>query len=81
MAEEILTDEEIAEAFEGSNFGDRDKRKLLEQGVLKRTADYRTGHTLHCIMKMLGLITEKGNTTKKGRRFLFWSFYDSNQTG
>ena len=59
-----ITDDEIAAAFEGTNFGGADHRKLLEQGVLKRLTGYHCGHTLTIIMRRLGLTTEKDNVTK-----------------
>ena len=73
----ILTDEEIEKAFEGTNFGTRKFRPLLEQGVLKVNAGFRTGHTLQCIMKELGLMG-KSKILKKGNRFVFWALRDAN---
>ena len=35
-----ITDDEIAAAFDGTNFGGADHRRLLEQGVLKRLTGY-----------------------------------------
>ncbi len=78
---ELISDDEIKDVFEGTNFGNRDPRKLLEQGVLKNIAHYRSGHTLTMIMKWLGLLTEKGNVTKKGRRFVFAAFKDDTNSG
>lgn len=76
-----LTDAEIAAAFEGTNFGTRDHRRLLEQGVLKINAKYRTGYTLACIMQELGLIGKTGKVLKKGNRFAFWALRDNRNSG
>jgi hypothetical protein len=72
-----VTDEEIAEQFEGTDFGTREYRKLLEQGVLKTWCGYHCGHTLTTIMQRLGLITDKRNVTTKGRKFAFAAFYNN----
>lgn len=80
MFKYAVTNEEIEAAFHNTSFGDRDHRKLLQQGVLKINAGYRCGHTLTCIMRELGLIG-KTNTTKKGNRFLFWGLEDTKNSG
>jgi len=80
--DEIISDEEIEEAFKGSNFGGCDPRKLLEQGVLKRLTGYGTGWTLAQIMCGLGLTTKKrGAVTKKGKRFAMGAFYEIKHSG
>lgn len=76
-----LTPEEIAKAFEGTNFGRTDYTTLLEQGVLKTIAGYSSGHTLTTIMRELGLVTPKGYITRKGRALLFHAFYDARKSG
>lgn len=76
-----ITDEQVVDAFTGTNFGNRDHRKLLEQGVLKRMCGYSTGHTLKMIMLYLGLTTEKGNATKKGKMFVFDAMRDNCNSG
>jgi len=76
-----ITDEQIAAAFAGTNFGNADHRKLLEQGVLKRWAGYYSGHTLTMILQTLGLTTAKGAVTAKGRQFAFAAFYQERHSG
>ncbi len=76
-----ITDAEIASAFEGTNFGGADHRKLLEQGALKRLTGYHCGHTLTMIMRKLGLTTEKDTVTKKGKRFCMGAFYCQQHSG
>ena len=76
-----ITDDDIAAAFDGTNFGGADHRKLLEQGVLKRLTGYHCGHTLTVIMRRLGLTTEKDNVTKKGKTFAMGAFYQPKHSG
>lgn len=68
--EEIVSDQEITEAFGNGNFGVTDYRKLLEASVLKRLVDYHCGHTITTIMFKLGLTTKNNTVTKKGKRFV-----------
>ena len=77
----IIEDSEIENAFQGTRYGTRDRRKLLEQGVLKNLAGYVTGHTLKCIMENLGLRTKKGTITKHGKKFVYEAFKDSKNSG
>ncbi len=72
-----ISDAEIDAVFENTNFGGVNRRKLLEQGVLKRLTGYHSGHTLTMIMRKLGLTTEKDNVTKKGKEFCMGAFYSS----
>lgn len=76
-----ITEAEIEEAFDGTNFGGANHRKLLEQGVLKRLTGYHCGHTLTMIMRRLGLTTEKDTVTKKGKRFCIGAFYQQEHSG
>ena len=76
-----VTDDEVARAFAGTNFGTANHRKLLVQGVLKRVAGYHSGHTLKTIMQHLGLTTPANGVSKKGREFLFAAFYDGENSG
>lgn len=79
-----VSDEEIEVAFQNTNFGDDSpafRRKLLEQGVLKRLVPYHSGWTLTCILHELGLMTKLGNITSKGRKFLYAAFQESKHSG
>ncbi len=62
----IISDKEIRDAFEGTNFGEPDYRNLLNRSVLKKLVNYHCGHTITCIMQELGLIGKTGKVTKKG---------------
>jgi hypothetical protein len=70
MSEAIVTDAELEKAFQGTNFGHTNHRKLLEASVLKKAVGYHCGHTITTIMEQLGLIAKSGLPTKKGRQFL-----------
>lgn len=81
-AKELVTDEEIKAEFAGTNFGGHDHRKLLKQGVLKVIGGYASGSTLTGIMQNIGLISYKNRSLlKKGRDFLFESFYKREHSG
>lgn len=60
-----LTDEVIAKAFEGTNFGRTDFRTILAESVLKRAAGYRDGYTATTICVELGLLKGKDNKPSK----------------
>jgi len=79
--ESRISDDQIINAFTNTSFGTADHRKLLEQGVLKMQAGYRSGHTLFLIMIELGLVTSSHYVTKKGRRFIFRAFEDQAHSG
>lgn len=66
-----VTDEEIAKAFEGSNFGNRKPRDVLALSVLKVALCYHCGYTITEIMNRMGLTTPKGRVTERGRLFCY----------
>lgn len=66
----VVSDEDIARAFEGTNFGTDKHRDLLHVGVLKKACQYHCGHTITTIMRDLGLIRTTGALTKKGVEML-----------
>ena len=68
---DCVTDEDIQIAFLGTNFGRTDHRRLLALSVLKKALKYHCGHTVTQIMVKMGLTTEKGNVTNKGRIFCY----------
>jgi hypothetical protein len=72
--EEIITDEQMIKAFGHSNFGNWKPREVLADTVLKYASGYQTGHTAKIIGLELGLITQKGTLTKKGKEYLYESF-------
>ena len=66
----VVSDEDIARAFAGTNFGTNKHRELLHVGVLKKACQYHCGHTITTIMHNLGLIRTTGALTKKGVEML-----------
>lgn len=98
MTTQYISDEEIGTVFQNTNFVDGTgtkhfgggtpefRRKLLAQGVLKHLVPFRSGHTLTCIMKELGLIAMHGKredvyVTALGRKFLYAEYYNEGFDG
>jgi hypothetical protein len=50
-----LTDEEMAQAFSGTNFGSVDYAGLIREALLKIVCDYYNGHTIERILVDLNL--------------------------
>ncbi len=75
-----ISDEEIEVAFKYTNFGYdgsvKAHREVLAHGCLKRLVPYHNGWTLTCIMRQLGLTTEKDTLTAKGKKFIYAHFQD-----
>lgn len=72
-----ITDDVIAEAFEGTNFGRTDFRHFLGHSVLKRACDRHCGGTITGIMISLKLITPKSlKVTKLGKMFITDCYYE-----
>lgn len=77
----LVSDEQIEDAFKGTNFGDNydntpSKRCLIGQCLLKLNCGYNDGHTIKQICRELNLVTSKFNLNKKGKEFLFRCYYD-----
>lgn len=74
----VVSDQQLAEAFAGTNFGRADHRHLLHQAVLKKACGYHCGHTITTIMRDLGLICKKEPLlpTRKGRDLLRTAFHE-----
>lgn len=66
----VVSDEAIAQAFAGTNFGTSDHRELLHVAVLKKALGYYCSHTITVIMRELGLIRADNLPTKKGRKLV-----------
>ena len=67
----IISNKEVDEVFEGTNFGSRNPRQMLKEGLLKRACGYYTGHTIKCIMIDLELTNKKQDLTRKGMDYLY----------
>ncbi|MDR9836930.1 MULTISPECIES: hypothetical protein [Herbaspirillum] len=64
-----LSDQQIADAFKGTNYGNADLRKELAHGVLSRMCGLAIGGTTERVLQDLGMLTKKRNATKRGRMF------------
>jgi hypothetical protein len=76
---DLVTDEEVRQTFENTNFGHTDFRGLLAQGCIKALANWHQGHTLSTILQELHLIswnkqTGKIKVTAKGRHYIWLAF-------
>lgn len=76
-----VSDEELAKAFENTNFGHSRHRELLNASVLKKLVGYHCGHTITVIMKELKLIGKTGRPTKRGVQLVRDAFNDQMRVG
>lgn len=72
----VITDEEIEQAFKGTNFDHTKYRELLSASVFKRAVGYHCGWTITTIMKELKLIGKSETITKRGKLLLRESYTD-----
>lgn len=73
--EMVITTEDMKEVFEGTNFGNETHERMLKYSLLKIASGYRTGHTMECIMKELGLITKIGKVLTKKGKYHLWLYF------
>lgn len=78
-ASDLVTDDEMAGAFDNTNFGHTDFRGLLSQGCIKALAGWHQGHTLTTILDELNLINwnkqkQSIKVTAKGRHYIWLAF-------
>jgi len=75
--QDIITDEEITKVHANANFGDMDKRDVVNLGVLKCASGYHQGYTSTQIIREHGLISIMDyKLTAKGRKYLWEAFGD-----
>jgi len=74
----IISDDQIARAFEGTNFGKtidgniKAQKELVAKTVFKYLANYSGGHTIGMILLELGMVTRyNGPPVKKARRWAY----------
>jgi L-alanine-DL-glutamate epimerase-like enolase superfamily enzyme len=68
---EIITTEEVAEAFENTNFGETDPRDVIFDTLRKVCTGYSTGRTATLIAIDFALIDLKAkHLTEKGFQYL-----------
>ena len=75
---DIITDKLIESVWGNADFGEelnKNKRNVVDNALLKISCGYSNGHTAHCIIEELGLVSEKTmKLTKLGRSYLYSSF-------
>nr|WP_244175812.1 hypothetical protein [Pseudomonas lactis] len=76
---DLVSDDQMHAAFQGTNFGHTDFRGLLAQGCIKALAGWHQGHTLTTILQELRLISwnkqlGKIKVTAKGRHYIWLAF-------
>ena len=74
IVNEILTDEQINDAWGNADFGDVNNRDVVANALLKYAAGYGTGNTIECICRELGLITKQCNLSTYGKLYLYAHF-------
>jgi hypothetical protein len=73
--EQILSDEQINNAWGNANFGkDISKRDVVANALLKYASEYGTGYTIEQICRELGLITKQCKLNTKGKQYLYAHF-------
>jgi hypothetical protein len=70
MSKGVIPDYELEDAFNGTDFGGLDHRKLLESSVLKKAMGYHCGHTITTIMQGMGLTNADGKVLRRGQMLL-----------
>ena len=76
-ASDIIPDEEINKVWGNANFGlelNKNKRNVVDNALLKKACGYSNGYTAHCIIRELGLVTDKLELTELGKKYLYSTF-------
>lgn len=71
--EEMITDKQIEEVFDNTNFGSAIPRDLIQDALLKHVCGFASGHTIEQIIKELNLVTKGNRITKTGKLYLYFS--------
>lgn len=72
--EQILTDEQLNNAWGNANYGKISKREVVGLALLKYASGDGTGYTIETICRELRLITKQCNLTTLGKRYLYAHF-------
>lgn len=71
----LVSDAEVFEAFQNTNFGETPNRFIIADTLLKLACGYHTGRTATIICIELGLVRNGSyNLTKKGKEYMFHAF-------
>ena len=72
---DLVTDNQVAAAFDGTNFGSKPPRDVIKDTLLKIAGGYSTGRTAILCCTELGLLVENGRgLSQRGRRYLYACF-------
>lgn len=71
---DLVTDETLNKVFGDANFGDKSKRDVIANTLLKCACGYETGSTAKHIVQSLGLVTQKWKLSMWGKRYLYAAF-------
>jgi hypothetical protein len=72
--EQILSDEQINNAWGNANFGESNRRDVVANALLKYASGYVTGYTIAQICRELGLITKQCKLTALGKQYLYEAY-------
>lgn len=72
--EDIVSDEQMNEAWANADFGACPRREVLRQELLKLASGYHTGKFATCILQELLLVDDKLKLTKLGQHYLYAAF-------
>ena len=73
--EQLINDTKVNKAFEGTKFENVDHRAIIKEALLKVACGFSIGDTTKHVLDRLELITTAGSISKKGRKYLFYSYY------
>ena len=73
-----MTNKEIEEIFENTNFGEAKPENIIKWSLLKIASGYATGYTAKVILQSLGLLSraKEPKLTKRGQ-YCLWEFFKS----
>lgn len=74
---DIITDKAIDLIWGNADFGDKlneNKRKVVDNALLKIACGYSNGYTAQCIIQELGLVKVDKQLTKIGKEYMYEAF-------
>jgi hypothetical protein len=74
LVEEIVSENDLNEAWGNADFGNNDKRFIVKHALLKCASGYYTGRTAKHILIELKLANDRWEMTPKGKQYLFAAF-------
>ena len=73
---ELITNEELDNVFENTNFGDSKPSNIVKWSLLKIASGYAAGYTAKVILQSLSLLSRSKypKLTKRGQ-YCLWEFF------